>query len=179
MRRLTAADLRARAQWDVEIDDGLTVRMRRIDLTSAYMQGLLPSPLMAALGRLIRYGQRLSGDASFIEQVPSEDKALTLELMRRYACAAIIDPVFVMDDADPDPNHCPVAMLTSDQLVKIWQSGPPNANPATVQEVRADQADSFRTGSTEAPAAVPDGAQVPSAAVGVSHESPIAAVTVH
>lgn len=171
-KRATAADFRRRGEWDVDLD-GLTVRVRRIDMATAYMHGWVPLPLMSALNRLIDHGRRLTEDASFIDAIPYEDKESALELMQRFACAAVIDPIFVMTD-DGHPDHVPVTMLTSDQLLLIWTSGPPKN---TAAEVTPPQADAFRQATKQAAAAAPNGAEIPRQAVVVP--DPVVAYRFH
>src|SRR5688500_11162526 len=124
MPRITANELRAESEWDCEIAPGKTVRLRKIDLTSAYMMGYVTLPLMAAVGRLIELGKQVKENPEKFAEVPDADRKDSMELMRRYACAACIDPVFVLED-DGNPDHVPVSLLSGDQLVAIWKSGPP------------------------------------------------------
>lgn len=165
MPRLTASELRHRAEWDVDIEDGFAVRVRRLDMVQAYMQNLIPMPLMQALDRLRVHSKRLEEDPTQILSVPQQDKEQTIELLQRYACACVVDPIFTMTD-DGDPAHCPITMLTSDQLLKIWQSGP---KIVPRPEVSAAEADRFSGGRPPilAPVVVPDGDEVPPASVRV------------
>lgn len=166
MPRFTARDLRTRNEWDVELEPGWTVHVRRLDMVSAYMQNLIPMPLMAALDRLRAQSEKIARDPSLVMAVPQQDKEQTIELLRRYACAAVVDPHFVMEE-DGDPDHAPITLLSSEQLLKIWQSSPrrdtlPEVSPATADVFRQ------RRESAETPAAVSPEPQIPSAAELVS-----------
>lgn len=169
MPRLTADKLRAVAEWELEIDPGVTVLMRRVDMVTAYMLGTLNLPLMAALGRLVQQAPRMANDPSAMAEYSDEDKAQMIELMRRYACAAIKDPIFVLSP-DGDPKHCDVTLLTSAQLLAIWASKPPgeqkDAEDAD-REVSAAKAATFRSRKKPSRAPRPDGETVSSAPVSV------------
>ena len=174
-QRLTAKLLRQRAEWDVEIEDGFTVRVRRIDIIQAYMQGFIPLPLMAALSRLQQQAANLHADPTGILATDPADRAATIELLQRYACTAIVDPVFVLVE-DDNPEHCPISMLSATQLLKIWQSRPGASERV---EVTAPVAKDFRerVEPVEPPPPVSDEPKVPPAAVVVSHGDGIAELT--
>lgn len=163
MPKATAADFRRRSQWTVDLEDGLTVTVRRVDLVNAYMENLIPLPLMSALDRLRAKTQELLENPTALVTVDPGEKAKSIELLRRYACAAIVEPTFVMED-DGNPDHVPITVLSHDQLLRVWLSKPENPNPS--MEVDPAVAERFRVAgeSLEAPPAVPPQSEVPPAA---------------
>lgn len=175
--RLTAAYLRSRAEWDVELEDGMTVRCRRLDLVTAYMTNLLPQPLMNALGRLRKHHELLQQDPTNILAIPAKDQEDTVALLRLYAVHCIIDPIFVLED-DDDPTHVPVAVLTSDQLLKVWQSRP---EAKQLPEVSSATADAFRRAGAphQDPAPLSDESEIPSAPELVSAGASLVEVRYH
>lgn len=178
MPRLTAKKLRAVAEWEVELEGGDTVLMRRVDVVTAYMTGLLPMPLMVALGKIQASSEELRNNPTpeAMEKLSAEEKAQAIELMRRYACAAIKDPVFVMED-DGHPDHCDIMLLNSDQLLKIWNAVPPGLKPGEGalpnSEVTPAKAVAFRQRKTKARQSPQDGGEIRPASEPVPH-APIA-----
>jgi len=173
MPRLTARDVRARNEWDVELEPGWTVHCRKVDIVNSFLSNLIPLPLMAAL-------ERLRSGAIDLMTETDQGRQDTLELMRRYAVCAIVDPLFSIEEppttSTPSPiceicgyrhppiavDHAPIATLTSDQLLLVWQSGPPKP---TLPEVSAATADTFRIRDEprQVAPAVPNGQAVSSA----------------
>jgi hypothetical protein len=167
MPRVTAKELRDRYEWDVELEPGVTVRCRRVDMVNAHLQHLIPLPLLAALDRLKKRSDEGRLDPSTIMDVPPQDTEQTLELFRRYACAAAIDPLFAMPEPEPSEttplcaqcgfphariagDHAAITTLDAAQLLKIWLGGPKKKLP----EVSRVVADAFR--QSDAPSADPD-----------------------
>lgn len=182
MPRITAKELRARHEWDVEIEPDWTVHVRRVDFVAAYLADQIPMRLMTALDRLKKQSDVLREDPTNIIGVPQQDKEDTLELLRRYVCLAVVDPIFVMPpkDGEPEdssPDHVNVTILSSTQLLAIWQSGPSKALP----EVSTATADAFRGGvePEQAPSAVSDEPKVSSTAFDVPARAPGAEIRYH
>jgi hypothetical protein len=117
--RLTAQEARADTEREVEIRPGKTVLIERRDLITMFLEGLLPMELLTAMQRLLDQAPTFMENPAALASVPGEDRAAVVEMLRRFACLVVIDPVLVFEP-DDEPNHLPVSKLTSKELLAIW-----------------------------------------------------------
>lgn len=77
-----------------EYPDGVWYRVKRLDLPSLFMEGIIPAPLLAAVDRLQDVRRRFhDGDAiGAMDAMAPENRAQMLELMRRCCVAAVLEP---------------------------------------------------------------------------------------
>lgn len=144
-QRLTSQDFRDMTEWEVEIEDGKSVLVHKVDPLLLFMAGAIPGEMLGALALLMKLEQDMkTADAGVILRTLNETPAV-VELLRLYACCAIKDPVFVMDARPTDPNVCSVQRLDQGQLVKIFRSGPvskelqPRVGEALASEFRGSE----------------------------------------
>ncbi len=159
-----ASDLRRRAYWELELEpageDGtpaLVVQMRKLDMLTLFLQGAVPTPLMAALSKMQAVRAEIGDDPTgnkLMDAMGEDDRSNLVKLLRRYACLAIKDPVVVEED-DGDPQHVPVEVFSHAQLLAIWSARPPGMTTPRLNEA---QLSTFPgpDGGSDAPA-VPDG----------------------
>lgn len=128
---LDPAAFRARQLFDVEIEPGTIVRVRKLDMITMVMENVLPMPMLKAMTDLMAMREEIRADPSKFLEIPETTKAATVELLRRYACAAVVSPVVVSED-DNHPQHLPVALLSMEQLMAIWSATPPGSEVTPV-----------------------------------------------
>lgn len=141
-----AAELRRRRQpYPFQVSPQLTVLMRRVDMQTLIMEGLVPATLLDAAERFEKIGVAVaSGEKSAKDVMEGNDKEDMSEMvlfMRHYAVVAVAEPIMVFED-DGDINHFPVRDLTVDELMAIWNAAPPEEEG--VPKVTTDRAIEFR-----------------------------------
>lgn len=118
-----------------QIDPTLTVRMRRHDIVSLVVNGVLPLTLLKAAEKFREIqrgiGDVLSGDAApdvsdkLSEQlkfIKEAEDAGFLEFFRRYACATVVEPKLTLEDTGA-VNELWVGELDLTQLITIHNIG--------------------------------------------------------
>jgi hypothetical protein len=149
----SAAEFRRRQTFIVEVDDTLTVELKRSDMMTMLMNGSMPMPMIeAAMGfeaamdkqREERKRQGLPMQTQ-AEQYGSMDKTLMndmLTAMKHYAVIHAVDPVIVFGN-DGNPNHLDVNLLTATQLLSLFYASP-DSEQKEAPVVTKDEATEFR-----------------------------------
>lgn len=116
---LTATELR-RTTYPVEIRPGRSVSVRRGSMLTLLFAGKIPMPLLGAFAQV----QRGVTQTDLFE-LPDDDRANMIAVLRWYACAIVAAPVLVMAE-DGDPSHVPVVdALTIEELFILSNAEPP------------------------------------------------------
>lgn len=117
---VSAEQFRKARTYTIEVD-GMPFVLRRIDLATMFMEGMIPMPLMSAVDRLeaIRKRAMEEGPGVFAEINESDRKAMD-ELLRRCAAAVCQEPKVVWEN--PSETQLSVHELTTTQLVVIWKA---------------------------------------------------------
>ena len=156
--------------WPEKLRGIGTVTVRRVDdLISLALAGIIPLHLLGAIEVLQGKRKEIEAHPETMLDVPPTQTGAVLELLRRYACQAIVTPKFVIeeDPNKPEPGTLPIQMLDLQHLMQIWRSTPPP--PSLVPAAAATR---FREGFVPVPAdAGRDGAAVRPEAVVVAGES--------
>ena len=157
----SAADVQAASRVDVPLSRGLVVAIEARDVQMLFLDGIIKLPLLQALYRVLAQETVLDHGREAIGQLSQEDMQLTVETLREFACAVVVEPVFVMDP-DGDPVHADVRMLSMADLLAIWRRG---REVLGLKEVEAAISERFRRASRPTTgAAVPAGQDVRPAA---------------
>lgn len=141
---------RERLFVEIPLDDGTMLTAKRLDMMTIVIEGLLPMPLLKAVQAIKQMGpeeraRAAAGELDFgdktIKDLAESDKRAMRDLMRRHAMLAVVDPGLVETD-DGDDNHLPVDLLTSQELLRIWQETTiiPVMEPAAAHRFRPDPA---------------------------------------
>jgi len=120
-----------------------------VDMVDAFMGNIIPMPATSTKEKFDEMEERLKraqthGDFSAVaEALEEEGSESMMEYLRRYALAAVIDPVLVLED-DGDENHIPVTELTRFELLNIFNAEPnqqeaPVVSPERLEEFRGQQ----------------------------------------
>ena len=142
----SARDYRSKKKpFVLQVSAALTVLMKPIQMSDAFFQNLIPMPAAGVKEKFDQMEKKLllaqtEGDASGINQIFDEKEAGIdmLDYMRRYACAAVIDPVIVMED-DGNEDHIPVTELSRLELMKIFNADPSGKEPPVVLPERLEE----------------------------------------
>lgn len=169
-------DVKKRKTYLLQISPGVVFRLRRVDLPTLFLEGIVPTPLLAAVDRLQDVRRKVANDqvAAAFETLSAEDRSGFKELMRRCAVASVVDPKLTHSKraslADPDllwvggvsdvpGEHSsetdePGDVVTADLLV-IWKAVLGETGIIIMSD---DDADEFRSSEPELPVtAVRDG----------------------
>lgn len=145
---LTARELRQENEIVIELAPGRNVVARKLDIVSLVFEGLIPLPMLAAVQKMTKTRGLSAIDR--LEGMDDEDKASILQLIRKNATVALIEPVCTpMEDGNPD--HVPVTMFTVKELMEIWNQTAmvPMMEPADAARFRPRvSADASAPGST-------------------------------
>jgi len=121
---------------DVEIGDGLIVKARKLDLSTMMFEGLISLPLLAAVQRAVE-PDNVGEQAKRLALMSDPDRLAMLDLLKRHAVKAVIEPVLTLED-DQNPDHLPVDMLGIEALTQIFAATTivPVVNAAEVARFR-------------------------------------------
>jgi hypothetical protein len=119
LQTLDPRELRNQSTVTVDIGGGRCVVAQRLDMTSMVFEGLVPMPLLTAVQRMISMPEE--DPIARLASMEATDKQSMLEMLRKHACRAVINPVVTPTD-DGDQNHLPVSLLAVDILMKIWNA---------------------------------------------------------
>lgn len=151
------------------LPDGTTVtfKCRRLDLLTQLLEDVVNAPLMNAALDIIKQVQEWiretggSFESAFL-QLESNQKNTVMEQLRRFACAAVLEPKFVMG-APANASETSVQALGADTLFALWHY---QDTPSLVPRLSEVAATTFRANADVAVTApVPDGKGVRSTAV--------------
>ena len=159
-----------------KVSDELTVRIRRLDITTMVLQNLVPFSLLKAANQfeeMVRKLGNIGGDAldtseaalKELESINPSQLTNMMDFLRHYAVVVVAEPVLVPDD-DGNDDHIPVTDLSGDELLSIFYARPPQEKEEQKSTVlTAEQAEEFRRSEPTAPRpAAQDGAEVRSEA---------------
>jgi hypothetical protein len=180
-RTATAADVVEETTFDFHYRtkaDGtpLIFKCRRLDMLTQLMEDVVNAPMMKAAAPIIQQindfvaentpGADMMMFSAFLQLQPDQ-KDTILEQLRRFACASIIEPKFVM--GTPGHNEAPIQLLGADTLFALWNRHSLNDGAPRLSEVAAQ---TFRGAAiASADPAVSDGDQVRAAAVDVGPDA--------
>jgi hypothetical protein len=153
LKPTSAADFRRRFTFTVKIDSTLTVELRRMDMMTMLLNNAMPLPMLDSAmnfeAQLAANAEKRKADGlppqTQLEQYAQVDKTLMrdmLDAMRQYAIIHVVKPVIVQED-DGNPEHIPVTMLTSDQLLGIFYASP-EGEEKEAPVINKDEATEFR-----------------------------------
>ena len=148
----------------------VTFTCRRLNLLTQLLEDVVNAPLLTAAMEIIKDVQDwITEEAGTVEsaflQLQPQQKHTIMEQLRRFACAAIIEPTFVMG-APANEHETNVAVLEADTLFALWNYANPDQQAPRLSEVAAR---TFRDGAdANVPAALSDVEGVRSAAVDVA-----------
>lgn len=130
-------------------------RVARTDLVSLFMEGVLPTPLLAAVDRLQDLRASLHqgvNDVEALNTLKQEDIDNMLELMRRVAVRTVIEPKMTHDKGEADSNSDVVFVgdISKVYLIEVWKAARREAGIITMSD---DEADEFRTRESQSHAA--------------------------
>lgn len=135
---LTAADMDAVTSYYVPIsnDPGAPVlKLRRMDWLTLLLENHMPEALLRSAEALFATAlNRAAGAKGITELFAGSEKELALEFLRHFACAAALQPRFVMDAAEASDQAYPVAGLSADVLFRLYNYAKP---PVTIPGVAA------------------------------------------
>ena len=163
----TAQDVKNRQFYYIEVGDLGLFKMRRADLPTLLMEGIVPKPLLAAVVKLEKT-RNWDGDpmTALAESTPEERGNMT-EMMRRCAVAMTVQPQLTHDPAAAMANDdlLDVAILTTTDLMIIWKAV---LGQAKIVEISPVEATTFHPlKSTAADHVLRDGEGVSQAPIGV------------
>lgn len=139
----SAKELRRRRQpFSFEVNPNLTVMIRRADMQTLIMEGLVPLNLLDASERFQKLGDKIQTGEDPMKETKPEDMADMVEFMRRYAIAMVVSPKLTLED-DGREDSVPVSMLTADELMAIFNATPPGEE-TEAPKVTAEVAREFR-----------------------------------
>ena len=147
LKPTAASELRRRRQpYTFQASPTLTVQLRRVDMQTLLMEGLLPLTLLDAAERFEKLGERFEKDkdkssSEIMQGSDPDDMKRMMDFIRHYACVVVVDPKLTLVD-DGDENSVPVDSLSSDELLAIWNAVPPEEKE--VPKVTNDEAREFR-----------------------------------
>jgi len=182
-RTASAGDIKDATTFDFPfrtLPDGtvITFKCRRLDVLTQLMEDVVNAPMMKAAEAITKEIQewiRAEGGnfISAFQNLDSEQRGTMLEQLRRYACATILEPKFVMG-TPANADETDVRMLGADTLFALWYHVPESGAAPRLSEVAAT---TFRhEAGAGVAAAVSDEQSVRAAAVDVG---PVADATGH
>lgn len=118
----TPDEIRRVTSREVELSRGIVVRITARDFLTMFLEGLFESPLLNAFQRIISNAPVLQEKPDLIFAMPPEERRAVIDGLRKFAIAVVDAPVIVESD-DGNPNHVPVSLFTSTDLLVIWQQG--------------------------------------------------------
>jgi hypothetical protein len=114
---LTARQLKSieTPEFSIDLGNGLEVIVRRPDLDLLVLKGLLPTPLLGEMVKMV--GEWAGSDVSTLTEdvISASDKVLTF--VNTYVCEAMVKPRVVMTKAEQDALGGD-ALLPSDLSLK-------------------------------------------------------------
>jgi hypothetical protein len=127
----------------VQASPDLTVLVKPVEMAEAFFGNLSPMPATAVRAKFEEMQKRLeSGDTQAISAVFSESEDDSefnmLSFLRRYVCAAVVEPKIVMED-DGNPEHIPVTELSRLELLNIWNADPAEKEPPVMDPERVEE----------------------------------------
>jgi len=159
----SARRARGRNSYLFKVDNELTVRIRKLDMTTMVLEQLIPFDLLRAANKfesmvneVAKIGQQISqsdevADKALLELEklnPAELKTM-VDFLRHYAVVVVMDPILVLKD-DDNLDHLPVTEISGDQLMAIFYARPPREEGAPVA-ITAEQAEEFRRSEPAVP----------------------------
>jgi hypothetical protein len=162
--RINPKTVRATRTWDEDLSEG-SVKMRRLDLMNEVLTGHLPPDAVRRAGlfeELARVQYEAIGTgknvtealAEQLETLEPAQRQDVIQVLREFACLAIVDPRYVMKD-DGDETHIPIDAMRVQDLMKVWNAIPPS-------HVVVDETQPLAAPSTEAEARrFPDEVEIP------------------
>jgi hypothetical protein len=148
----------------VMLPSGSAVRCKRVDIQIAILEGVVPMPLLSSMSAMVGQRKELAQDPMRVLSMPDRERKAMLEVLRRYAVHAVVEPQLSLlpEDQAPDGTMS-VDLLHMNELVAIWAAVPV---PTSMSE---SEAETFRrTESAADGAAAPDGGEVRDAPVDVA-----------
>jgi hypothetical protein len=166
VRPTSGRDVKKRKTYLLPIREGLVFRMRRVDISMLFMEGLIPMPLLGAVDRLESLRRKVgeTNQISSLADVSPEDIRNFNEVMRRAAVIAVIAPKLTHSKkaslADPDlvwaggysdlPDEAHLSEqdgdITPTDLMIIWRAICGEAGIITMSD---DEADEFRSDESQ------------------------------
>ena len=161
---------RSRQPFPVDLRPGLTVLVRQPHMLTLTWIGAVSLPMVKALERFdearAEHNGALSGEQA-LERLSQIDRDMILEIWKRYACHAVIQPVFVLEP-DAHPDHLLVDDLEVYELNTIFYARPPKTDALIENTPRLEVVDreTFPAGAEPVPSeSAPDGEGVRTNAV--------------
>jgi hypothetical protein len=145
-----ARERRGKSTFTFKVNDDLTVRLKRIDMTTLVLGNLIPWPLLQAAQKfetmVVEVGQtevekRDAVAAEAMKKLDPKELEKMLQFLRHYACVMVLEPTIVMED-DGNEDHLPVAELSGDELMAIFYATPPGEEKPTT--ISLESAQDFR-----------------------------------
>lgn len=171
----SARERRGASTYLFKVSPKLTVRMRRLDITTMVLQNLIPFNLLKAANKFEEMARNLAtvaptvldsegnGGEDAINELEKIDPGQLqdmMEFLRHYAIVIIAEPKITMED-DGNPDHLPVSELDGDELMAIFYSRPPEGMGKEPTQLTVAEAEEFRRPEpTVADSSVPDGEAV-------------------
>lgn len=190
-RRATKQDAKNQFTKLIELvpGSGVVYEMRRTEISTLFIEGALPAPLLKAVDALQNMRRDIQKTVDpvvpttpetatdqlqkLIEGIRRDDLAQHEDIMRRVAVAISVSPKFVFDkdEADRSDSLIWVNELPFEALMTIWRFA---MGEAGISVLSTEEAESFRSGKSPVHAeAVPHGADVRTEAVSVDPEEHI------
>jgi hypothetical protein len=139
----SAKDFRRRNEFVLKIDDTLTVRMRRLDMPTMLVNGLLPLPMVRAAQKFEELQNTVNQDPAKpvdnLDLINEISENGFLAMLQKFAVLCVIEPKFVHEDTGAE-DCVPVSFLSLEQLLAIWSGAKEDEGalltPAQAEEFR-------------------------------------------
>lgn len=133
----------------VELNDGLVVRVKKMDPIQMIFEGHLTLPMLRAAQRFEDIQDQLNSsdqdakNKAAEEFLAGEEKDSFLKMLREYAVLHVMEPTLTLEE-DGNENHLCVKELQFSELLAIFNSAP------TRNEELAGMAEEFRRAESTA-----------------------------
>lgn len=149
----TAKDVRNKRTYFLQVGEFGLFEMKRVDLPTMMWEGIIPTPLLAAVGKLEKMRGKLTAKPTdpwaAMDDLSREDRDQIMELMRRAAVAAVLTPKLTHDPEAVSDDVLDVADLNTTDLIVIWKAV---LGEAGVVVLSPDEAATFRQSKSPVPA---------------------------
>lgn len=173
-KAVTARDVKRAAKYFINVPGVGLMKLRRADLPTLVLDGLIPLPLLGAVDNLSKMREIIATHEepmTALSSMTKDDRESILELMRTVATVVVVEPRCVFPKYDADGRKMPVGDdvldvtedLSAGDLIVIWKG---MLREQGIQILSPDEADRFHSIESAIPVdAVRNGDPVPSSTV--------------
>lgn len=167
VRAIRGRDKKRRKTYLLQVGRDEWYRLRRTDLPSLFLEGIIPTPILRAVDTLQDFRRNVAADniADALGNLSKEDRDAFLELMRRCAVSCVIEPKMThskrasladedllwvggISDVDGEGNEDQRGDVETPVLLTIWKAVLGEAGIVTMSD---DEANEFRESESESP----------------------------